>query len=82
MRKVFVYAIALLIFAQVGAALDRQPNADYRARRQALASKTSGGVVILFAPDRSRRPKRHLRLPAGQQLLLSVGLDSNPEQLC
>jgi Xaa-Pro aminopeptidase len=31
------------------AALDRQPNADYRARREALAKKASG-VVVLFAP--------------------------------
>jgi hypothetical protein len=33
----------------VGASLDRQPNADYKARRQALAKKV-GGIVILFAP--------------------------------
>ena len=56
MRRVFVFAIALLTFAQVGAALDRQPNADYRARRQALATKTSGGVVILFAPTEAEGP--------------------------
>ena len=31
------------------AALDRQPNADYHARREALAKK-AGGVVVLFAP--------------------------------
>ncbi len=30
-------------------ALDRQPNADYRARRVALAQKMNGGVAILFA---------------------------------
>ena len=47
MRKVFVFAILLeiLFLTQLGSALDRQPNADYRARRQALASKTNGGVV-------------------------------------
>ena len=28
---------------------DRQPNADYHARREALAKK-AGGVVVLFAP--------------------------------
>jgi len=38
-----------LLFACVsGRALDRQPAADYHARRQALATK-SGGVVVLFA---------------------------------
>ena len=32
-----------------GAALDRQPNADYHARREGLARK-AGGVIVLFAP--------------------------------
>src|SRR5258708_1998621 len=31
-------------------ALERQPNADYHARREALAKKTNGNVVVLFAP--------------------------------
>ena len=39
-----------LLVAQLASALDRQPNADYRARRQSLATKTPGGVVLLFAP--------------------------------
>src|SRR5579864_1159938 len=56
MRKLFVFAVGFLIIAQVGAALDRQPNADYRARRQALASKTNGGVVLLFAPTEAEGP--------------------------
>ena len=37
-------------------ALDRQPNADYRARRQALAAKTGAGVVVLFAPMEAEGP--------------------------
>jgi Xaa-Pro aminopeptidase len=37
-------------------ALDRQPNADYRARRQALAAKTAAGVVVLFAPMEAEGP--------------------------
>jgi Xaa-Pro aminopeptidase len=37
-------------------ALDRQPNADYRARRQALSAKTGGGVVVLFAPMEAEGP--------------------------
>src|SRR6202140_3174898 len=56
MRKLFVSAVGFLILAQVGAALDRQPNADYHARRQALATKTSGGVVLLFAPTEAEGP--------------------------
>jgi Xaa-Pro aminopeptidase len=58
MRKVFVFAVLLeiLFLTQLGPALDRQPNADYRARRQALASKTSGGVILLFAPNEAEGP--------------------------
>src|SRR5271154_4378818 len=58
MRKLFVFAAVLeiLFLAQMASALDRQPNADYRARRQALAAKTSGGVVLLFAPPEAEGP--------------------------
>ena len=44
MRKFvfFVVLLEILFLAQLALALERQPNADYRARRQALASKTSG----------------------------------------
>jgi len=49
MRKL-VRSLVLLVFAcTLANALDRQPNADYRARREALAKK-AGGVVVLFAP--------------------------------
>jgi Xaa-Pro aminopeptidase len=58
MRKFFVFAFLLetLFLSQLGAALDRQLNADYRARRQALAAKTSGGAVLLFAPPEAEGP--------------------------
>jgi Xaa-Pro aminopeptidase len=59
MRKVFVVAVVfeILFLAQLGSSLDRQPNADYRARRrQALAGKTSGNVILLFAPTESDGP--------------------------
>jgi Xaa-Pro aminopeptidase len=58
MRKLsayfLVFAVALL--TQLSSPMDRQPNADYRSRRQALASKTSDGVVLLFAPGESDGP--------------------------
>jgi Xaa-Pro aminopeptidase len=54
MRKLIL--CFLLLVAQLGWTLDRQPNADYRARRQALARKASGGVVILFAPNEEEGP--------------------------
>ncbi len=52
MRKLLLFfcLLNLIVGASVSAtALDRQPNADYRARREALAKKASG-VVVLFAP--------------------------------
>src|SRR5271169_4809253 len=58
MRKVLAFSVVavVLLLAQLGSALDRQPNADYRARRQALAAKTSGGLILLFAPNESEGP--------------------------
>jgi Xaa-Pro aminopeptidase len=38
------------LLASLASALDRQPNAAYRARREALAKKTDGGAVVIFAP--------------------------------
>lgn len=37
-------------------ALDRQPNADYHARRVALAQKLDGGVAIIFAATEAEGP--------------------------
>lgn len=52
MKKLLLFFcfLNLIVGASLSAAaLDRQPNADYRARREALAKKASG-VVVLFAP--------------------------------
>jgi Xaa-Pro aminopeptidase len=54
MRKVVFFfclflSLMMAIFAVPGGALDRQPGADYHARREALAKK-AGGAVVLFAP--------------------------------
>jgi Xaa-Pro aminopeptidase len=58
MRTLFLAVVLLtqLALTQLGWTLDRQLNADYRARRQALASKTNGGVVLLFAPNEAEGP--------------------------
>jgi Xaa-Pro aminopeptidase len=55
MRKVvsffffsFIVTLVIAVLAAPGGALDRQPSADYHARREALAKKA--GVVVLFAP--------------------------------
>jgi len=49
MRKLLLSLAVLMFACPLGNALDRQPNADYHARREALAKK-AGGVVVLFAP--------------------------------
>ena len=46
MRKLL---IAVLLLCVSAGALERQANADYRARRQRLAEATKGGLVLLFA---------------------------------
>lgn len=42
--------LLILIAAQCAWCMERQPNATYRARREALAARTNGGAVLLFAP--------------------------------
>src|SRR6201996_152689 len=44
-------AVALLFVCASLYALDRQPTADYHARRVALAQKLEGGAAILFAAE-------------------------------
>jgi Xaa-Pro aminopeptidase len=53
MRKVLL--VFFLLF-QLTWALDRQPNSDFRLRRQSLASKANGGVVLLFASNEAEGP--------------------------
>jgi Xaa-Pro aminopeptidase len=49
MRKLFLVLLFSGLFCSPLGALDRQPNADYHARREALAKK-AGGLVVLLAP--------------------------------
>lgn len=53
MRKMW---LCLLLLVQFASALDRQPNSDYRLRRQSLAAKTQGGAVLLFASNEAEGP--------------------------
>jgi len=53
MRKL-VLIFCLLI--PLATALDRQSNADYHARRQALASKIKNGIVLLFGTREPEGP--------------------------
>jgi Xaa-Pro aminopeptidase len=55
MRTLFFFFLLTWI-APLSWPLDRQPNGDYYARRQSLASKASGGTVLLFAPNEAEGP--------------------------
>jgi Xaa-Pro aminopeptidase len=50
------FFIFVFLFLQTAFALDRQPNTDYRMRRQTLAAKISDGVVVLFAATEAEGP--------------------------
>jgi len=58
MRKLLIACCVLgqLCCGQISWSLDRQPNADYRARRQALGAKLEGGIALLFAPNEAEGP--------------------------
>jgi len=49
-------SLVLLAAALPAIALDRQPNADYHARRAALAQKLNGGVAVIFAATEADGP--------------------------
>jgi Xaa-Pro aminopeptidase len=49
MRKLLCLSFLIFGVVSAAAALDRQSNADYHARREALAKK-AGGIVVLMAP--------------------------------
>src|SRR5229473_6529869 len=53
MRKVLLF---FFLVSQLTWALDRQPNTDFRLRRQSLASKANGGAVLLFASNEAEGP--------------------------
>ena len=55
-RIVWKLLVAIVLLSFFAPALDRQPNADYRGRRVALARKTNGGVVVLFAAVEAEGP--------------------------
>jgi len=58
MRKLsFSWFVLLLVILSVASsvALERQPNSDYHARREALAKKVAG-VVVLFSPMENEGP--------------------------
>jgi Xaa-Pro aminopeptidase len=55
-RRLLPLFLSLLLLTQFCFALQKQSNADYRARREALAKKLSDGVMVLFAPMEAEGP--------------------------
>ena len=51
----FLAGLVFVLTLSTGNALDRQPGADYHARREALATK-AGGLVLLLAPMEGADP--------------------------
>jgi Xaa-Pro aminopeptidase len=49
--RLFAAILSLGLAVQLASALEKQPAADYHARRVALGSALHGGVAILFAAD-------------------------------
>src|SRR5437588_12429134 len=57
MRKLSFLIWSLILIAGICAnATERQSNADYRARRVALAKLMEGGTLVLFAPTEAEGP--------------------------
>lgn len=54
--KHFLVVGLILAASSNGVGIDRQSNADYRARRVALAQKMNGGVAIVFAGTEAEGP--------------------------
>jgi Xaa-Pro aminopeptidase len=54
--SLLLVAICTLTLTSSLFALDRQPGADYRARRVALSKTLEGGVLVLFAATESEGP--------------------------
>ena len=55
-RLVFLALILVLTLATTSSATERQNNADYRARRVALARSMENGALVLFAPTEAEGP--------------------------
>jgi Xaa-Pro aminopeptidase len=88
MRKRLL-ALLILFLASAALATERQSNADYRARRVALAAKMDGGALVLFAPTEAdgpnnlygfRQDDNFYYLTGWQEPGAAVFINSNPYQ--
>jgi Xaa-Pro aminopeptidase len=55
-RLSLLLAVSLCVFTACANATERQNNADYRARRVALAKAMEGDALVLFAPTEAEGP--------------------------
>jgi Xaa-Pro aminopeptidase len=55
-RRLLPLFVSLILLSPLSFSLERQSNADYRARREALSKKLKDGVVVLFAPMEAEGP--------------------------
>jgi Xaa-Pro aminopeptidase len=55
-KRFFLIVFLICAVAAAADATERQPNADYRARRVALAKSLEGGALVLFAPTEAEGP--------------------------
>ena len=58
--------LSVLALAMAASATERQNNADYRARRVALAKSMDGGSLVLFAPTEAEGPNDLYGFPPGR----------------
>ena len=57
MKKIFCsMLLSILIAGGLARALERQPSADYHARREKLAARLNGGVTLVFSPPEAEGP--------------------------
>lgn len=55
-RAVILFLGIACVASVASMALDRQPSADYHARREKLAAKLEGGIALVFAPPEAEGP--------------------------
>jgi Xaa-Pro aminopeptidase len=92
-RRLPLIVLTAVLCSQFLSALDRQPNADYRARRLALAQKLNGGVAVIFAGTEVEGPNATYGFrqdnnffylsgstEPGAALLIAAATPNNPQQ--
>jgi len=56
LQKLFRLPLFVILICSLAQALERQPSADYHARREKLAASLQRGVALVFAPPEAEGP--------------------------